>query len=145
MGKLIVIEGLDASGKETQSNKLYERLINEGVNVKKVEFPDYNSDSSSMIKMYFSGDTEYNERLEDLKGYNIDIMFICINGKLGNMNVKEAIRLTERVAPRVGVPMHYGMFESNTEDPKNYTAYIPHGFEMELGRETSIKEILKHV
>lgn len=56
MGKLIVIEGLDASGKETQSNKLYERLINEGVNVKKVEFPDYNSDSSSMIKMYLSGE-----------------------------------------------------------------------------------------
>lgn len=33
------------------------------------------------ITMYFSGDTEYNEKLEKLKKYNIDIMFICINGK----------------------------------------------------------------
>ena len=95
--------------------------------------------------LYISGDTEYDERLEALAAEGIDVMFICINGKLGNMNVREAVRLTERIQPRVGVPMHYGMFESNTEDPNNYTAYIPHGFEMELGRETSIKEILKNV
>jgi excinuclease ABC subunit A len=45
----------------------------------------------SGITMYFSGDTEYNEKLEELKKYNIDIMFICINGKLGNMSVDDAI------------------------------------------------------
>ena len=95
--------------------------------------------------LYISGDTEYDERLEALADEGIDVMFICINGRLGNMNVEEAIRLTERISPRVGVPMHYGMFASNTEDPKRYTAHIPHGFEMELGRETSIKEILKNV
>lgn len=55
MGKLIVIEGLDGSGKATQSNLLYEALKNKGVNVKKVTFPDYESDSSALVKMYLSG------------------------------------------------------------------------------------------
>ncbi len=95
--------------------------------------------------LYISGDTEYDVRLEALRAQRIDVMFICINGKLGNMNVKQAIQLTERVAPRVGVPMHYGMFASNTEDPKNYTAYVPHGFEMTCGREYAITEVLENV
>lgn len=97
------------------------------------------------ITMYFSGDTEYNEKLEKLKDYNIDIMFICINGKLGNMNVDEAVQLTKIIKPKVGVPTHYGMFESNTEDPKNYTSRLSCGFEMEFGKEYNVLEVLKNV
>lgn len=92
--------------------------------------------------LYISGDTEYNEKLEDLKNEQIDVMFICINGKLGNMNVDEAVTLTERIAPRVGVPIHYGMFESNTEDPQKYTTRVPCGYELTYGKEISIKEVL---
>ncbi|MCI9625265.1 MAG: thymidylate kinase [Clostridia bacterium] len=55
MGKLIVIEGLDASGKETQTGRLFERLQEAGVQTKKVCFPDYESDSSALIKMYLAG------------------------------------------------------------------------------------------
>jgi dTMP kinase len=56
-GKLIIIEsGSDASGKATQTAKVYERLLNEGYKIKKVEFPNYNSDSSSLVKMYLRGD-----------------------------------------------------------------------------------------
>lgn len=56
-GKLIIIEsGSDASGKATQSKKLYERLINEGHNCMKITFPDYDSESSSLVKMYLRGD-----------------------------------------------------------------------------------------
>ncbi len=88
------------------------------------------------ITMYFSGDTYYDEKLEALKAYNIDIMFICINGKLGNMNVYEAARLTEIINPRVAVPNHYGMFESNTENPQNFEAF--QRFIMEYNREYDI-------
>ncbi|MBO5060619.1 MAG: MBL fold metallo-hydrolase [Clostridia bacterium] len=90
------------------------------------------------ITMYFSGDTYYDEKLEALKAYNIDIMFICINGKLGNMNVYEAARLTEIINPRVAVPNHYGMFESNTENPQNFEAF--QRFIMEYNREYDISE-----
>ena len=56
-GKLIIIEsGSDASGKATQTAKVYERLLNEGYNIKKIEFPNYNSDSSALVKMYLRGD-----------------------------------------------------------------------------------------
>jgi dTMP kinase len=56
-GKLIIIEsGSDASGKATQTSKIYERLLNEGYKIKKVEYPNYNSDSSSLVKMYLRGD-----------------------------------------------------------------------------------------
>jgi dTMP kinase len=56
-GKLIIIEsGSDASGKATQTSKIYERLLNEGYKIKKVEYPNYKSDSSSLVKMYLRGD-----------------------------------------------------------------------------------------
>jgi dTMP kinase len=54
-GKLIIIDGSDGSGKATQTARLYERLKNEGLKVRKVEFPNYNSDSSALIKMYLNG------------------------------------------------------------------------------------------
>lgn len=54
-GKLIVIDGVDASGKETQTNRLYER-IKENKSITKIEFPNYNDDSSALIKMYLKGD-----------------------------------------------------------------------------------------
>lgn len=56
MGRLIVVEGLDGSGKATQSKKLYEYFSNRGMNVRKVSFPNYESDSSALIKMYLAGE-----------------------------------------------------------------------------------------
>ena len=45
----------------------------------------------------------------------------------------------------VGIPTHYGMFESNTENPKKYTANIDCGFEMDYNKEYDIQEVLKGV
>lgn len=56
MGKLVVIEGSDGSGKATQTRKLYERLRDLEVNVKCVSFPNYESESSALIRMYLRGD-----------------------------------------------------------------------------------------
>lgn len=55
-GKLIVIEGTDGSGKATQTTRLFERLRNLRVNVLRVSFPNYESESSALIKMYLRGD-----------------------------------------------------------------------------------------
>lgn len=56
MGKLIIIEGADGSGKATQTSRLFERLRNLRVNVLRVSFPNYESESSALIKMYLRGD-----------------------------------------------------------------------------------------
>ena len=55
MGKLFVIDGTDGSGKQTQFTKLQERLEKDGVDFKVVSFPNYDSPSSGLVKMYLSG------------------------------------------------------------------------------------------
>jgi dTMP kinase len=56
MSKLIVIEGSDASGKQTQADLLYEYYKKENSSTIKLSFPDYESLSSSLVKMYLNGD-----------------------------------------------------------------------------------------
>ncbi len=54
-GRLIILEAGDASGKATQTKLLYDRLAAEGREVRRVEFPDYASESSALVRMYLSG------------------------------------------------------------------------------------------
>ncbi len=56
MNKLFVIEGVDGSGKATQTDKLFERLADDGYNPTKITFPDYESDSSVIVRKYLAGD-----------------------------------------------------------------------------------------
>lgn len=53
--KLIVIDGLDGSGKATQSKLLADRLNKRGYKARTISFPDYDSDSSALVKMYLGG------------------------------------------------------------------------------------------
>ncbi len=59
-GKLIVIEGLDGSGKATQTKLLCEYLQNKGVEYEKLSYPKYESPSSALVKMYLSGELSQN-------------------------------------------------------------------------------------
>jgi len=92
--------------------------------------------------LYFSGDTMYDERLLKVAQYKPDIALLCINGRLGNMNVEEAVRIAKGIGARVNVPNHYGMFASNTEDPELFTAKLDHGLIMEFNKEYDISQIL---
>ena len=56
MGKLIVIEGTDGSGKSTQFQKLSQRLEAEGVAFRHIVFPRYSEPSSALIRMYLGGE-----------------------------------------------------------------------------------------
>jgi dTMP kinase len=72
-GKLIVIEGVDSSGKETHTEMLFQRLLDEKYNIRKIEFPDYNSQSSALVKMYLKGDFGCNP--EDVNPYAASTFF----------------------------------------------------------------------
>ena len=67
MGKLIVIEGTDGSGKSTQFNLLSQRLTLDGVAFKHIVFPRYAQESSALIRMYLGG--EFGKKPPDVNAY----------------------------------------------------------------------------
>jgi dTMP kinase len=73
MGLLITIEANDGSGKETQSKRLLKRLKEEGYKVMLVSFPNYDSDSSALVKMYLSG--EFGKTADDVSPFASSVFF----------------------------------------------------------------------
>lgn len=71
--KLVVIEGVDASGKQTQTEKLYNNLLSSGIKVDKIEFPNYASETSSLVKMYLGG--EFGTNAQDVNPYMASAFF----------------------------------------------------------------------
>ena len=67
MGKLIVIEGTDGSGKSTQFKLLTSRLEAENHRFQKLVFPQYAEPSSALIRMYLGG--EFGTRPSDVNAY----------------------------------------------------------------------------
>ena len=85
--------------------------------------------------LYFSGDTLFNEKLFEIKSFSPDVTFICINGRLGNMNVEEAITVAKEIGAKVNVPNHYDMFASNSENPLLFSEHIGGGRVLEFNKE----------
>jgi L-ascorbate 6-phosphate lactonase len=87
-------------------------------------FADHTPDSIGVVvecggvRMYFSGDSLFNERLFEIKNLSPDIAFVCINGKFGNMNWQQAVELSKKLEVKTAIPDHYDMFPINSEDPE---------------------------
>ena len=73
MGKLIVIEGTDSSGKETQTKRLFEKLEEKGLKVKKISFPNYDSPACEPVKMYLAG--AFGEDAMKVNPYPVSTMY----------------------------------------------------------------------
>lgn len=74
MGKLIIIESrTDGAGKETQTKELYERLLKEGYNVRKITFPNYNTAGCKPVEAYLNG--ELGDSPSAINPYAISSMF----------------------------------------------------------------------
>ncbi|MBA2707342.1 MAG: MBL fold metallo-hydrolase [Gemmatimonadaceae bacterium] len=71
------------------------------------------------LKIYNSGDTEYDTRLRLLKSHEPDVAMICINGAGGNMNAHEAALLAWQLGARVCVPMHHFLWANLPADPES--------------------------
>lgn len=63
---LVVIEGVDGSGKQTQTQLLHDRL-KDNFKIRRLTFPDYNSDTSALVKMYLGG--EFGNKPESVNAY----------------------------------------------------------------------------
>ena len=73
MGRFIVIEGLDGSGKTTQGKLLASRLREEGKKVRELSFPCYGERSASLVEMYLGG--ELGESPSDTNGYAASMLY----------------------------------------------------------------------
>jgi L-ascorbate metabolism protein UlaG (beta-lactamase superfamily) len=81
----------------------------------------------STLSIYHSGDTIiHDELLAALEGSMVDVALLPINGRdyfreeaglVGNMDVREAVRLATRIGATVLIPMHWDLFAGNTERP----------------------------
>ena len=72
-GKLIVLEGIDGSGKSAQFRRLCARLDQDGIDYNHIVFPRYNEESSALIRMYLGG--EFGSRPNDVNAYTASTFF----------------------------------------------------------------------
>lgn|SRR5690554_2290058 len=138
------------------------RLLNEGDqvtlgDVRVLGAPASHSDPAAIglvlasqgLRVYITGDSLLTEPLKEWarEVKDIDLMCVCINGRLGNMNSKEAVELVSLVRPRLVVPMHYGLFAENTADPVSFVEASRRAGHpakvLELAKEYDVKELVE--
>ncbi len=73
MGKLVVLDGLDGSGKTTQINVLAQKLKNKKISFYVINYPNYDSPAGRLIKHYLNG--EISKNLFDVNGFAASIFF----------------------------------------------------------------------
>ncbi len=73
MGKLIVIEGLDGSGKSTQEKLLCQKLADKGININCIKLPNYDDPACELVKMYLAG--RFGNKPSDVNAYAASTFF----------------------------------------------------------------------
>lgn len=99
MSKLIVIEGVDSSGKATQTELLHKKLSESYPNVSKVSFPNYDSPSSAIVKMYLGG--EFGAEADSVNPYTASSFFAVdrfasVNGAWKDIFFGDGIVIADR-------------------------------------------------
>lgn len=130
MGKLIVIEGLDGSGKATQAKLLTETLKKENVAVRQVAFPDYESDSSALVKMYLAG--EFGVKPGDVNAYAASAFFAVDRFASFKRGWQEDYRNGVIVADRYTTSN--GVHQCSKLEPEEWDAFLGWLFEFEYDR-----------
>ena len=72
-GKLIVLEGIDGSGKSSQYRRICERMEKDGIDYNHIVFPRYDKESSALIRMYLSG--QFGTHPDDVNAYTASTFY----------------------------------------------------------------------
>ena len=128
MGKLIVLEGTDGSGKSTQFKKLIQRLEDEGKQFRQLEFPQYSEPSSALIKMYLGG--EFGSKPSDVNAYAASAFYAVdryasYKKVWGQWYEDGGLVVTGRYTTSNAV------HQASKEKPENWTAFMQWLYEFE--------------
>ena len=89
MGRMVVIEGLDGSGKSTQAQLLKNRLKEMGYETFSLDLPYYSDPSSTLVKMYLGG--KFGTNANDVNPYMASAFFAV--DRVGSIKCEWADRL----------------------------------------------------
>ncbi len=81
-------------------------------------------DGTRPFRAYVTGDTLYHSNLASEVTRDVDLLCVCINGRMGNMSAGDAARLTGETGAKRVIPMHYGVMANNTVDPATFVDEI---------------------
>lgn len=95
MGRLIAIDGVDASGKQTHTELLAEHLKSLGKKVLRLSFPMYDQESSALVKLYLSG--KLGKNAEDVDAYAASTFFAADRFATYRMNWEKDYKDSETV------------------------------------------------
>lgn len=73
MGIFVDLEGLDGSGKTTQTELICKRLKDDGIDYRQIKLPDYESDSSILVRKYLAGD--FGKNAGDVNAYAASVLY----------------------------------------------------------------------
>ena len=73
MGIFIDLEGLDGSGKTTQTELICKRLEQDNIDYRRIKLPDYDSDSSILVRKYLAGD--FGKNAGDVNAYAASVLY----------------------------------------------------------------------
>jgi thymidylate kinase len=161
-GKLVVIEGTDCSGKETQTKLLYERLLSENFNVSSMSFPRYETPTGKIVgdcylgksgASWFESPTTLNPKLaclyyaadrvaakpeiEKILGQGIDIISNrYVESNMGHQGGKAKTPAERKDIVNFINDLEYGLL-SLPKPNKVIFLYMPYqvGMELKKGRE----------
>ncbi len=126
-GKFIVFEGLDGSGKDTQTRLLIKKLKEEEVDVKKIDFPQYGKKSAGLVEEYLSG--KYGAAKE-VGPYASSLFFACDRYD-GSFKIKKWLKEGRLVISDRYVGSNVGHQGGKIEDQEKRREYIKWLFNLE--------------
>lgn len=128
---LISIEGNDGTGKETQSKMLYDYLLGKNIESKLITFPNYDCESSALVKMYLKG--TFGDSPNDVNPKVASIFYACDRYASYKMFWEEDYKLGKIIIADRYTTSNIIHQASKIDDPEERRCFIEWLFDLEYG------------
>lgn len=131
MGLFIDLEGLDGCGKTTQTELLCKRFEKENIKYKKIKLPDYDSDSSILVRKYLNGD--FGKNANDVNAFAASVLFAAdrfasYTEKWKNDYENDTLIFSDRYTPA------NALYQMTKLEPEEWDSYLEWLFDFEYNK-----------